>query len=60
MSCALGANLMVACHGLTVPVSGFLIPQLEDPKIGFGINKEEGSWLGKCSRHKNLKNCKCE
>ena len=53
MSCALGANLMMACYGLTVPASGFLIPQLEDSGIGFGINKEEGSWLGKCRRQMN-------
>ena len=53
MSCALGANLMMACYGLTVPASGFLIPQLEDSVIGFGINKEEGSWLGKCNRRNN-------
>jgi hypothetical protein len=38
---------MMACYGLIIPSSGFLIPQLEDPDIGFGINTEEGSWLGK-------------
>ena len=27
--------------------SGLIIPQLEDPEIGFGISKEDGSWLGK-------------
>jgi hypothetical protein len=45
--CALGANLMMTCYGLIAPSSGFLIPQLEDHDIGFGINTEEGSWLGK-------------
>ena len=34
------------CYGLVRPASGFLIPQLEDPEIGFGIDKEQGSWLG--------------
>ena len=48
MACALGANMMMLCYGLVVPSSGFLIPQLEDPKIGFGITTEEGSWLGNC------------
>ena len=38
--------MMMTCYGLICPASGFLIPQLEDPIIGFGINKEEGSWLG--------------
>lgn len=47
MACAFGANLMMTCYGLICPASGFLLPQLEDPIIGFGINKEEGSWLGK-------------
>ena len=37
---------MMACYGLVVPSSGFLIPQIEDPDTGFGINKEEGSWFG--------------
>ena len=37
---------MMACYGLVVPSSGFLIPQLEDPDTGFGIDKEEGSWFG--------------
>ena len=47
MSCAFVANLMMTCYGLICPASGFLIPQLEDPDIGFSITKEEGSWLGK-------------
>ena len=46
ISCAFVANMMMTCYGLICPASGFLIPQLEDPIIGFGINKEEGSWLG--------------
>ena len=46
MACAFGANMMMLCYGLVVPSSGFLIPQLEDPKLGFGITTEEGSWLG--------------
>ena len=46
MACAFGANVMMLCYGLVVPSSGFLIPQLEDPKNGFGITTEEGSWLG--------------
>ena len=45
MACALGANMMMLCYGLSYPSSGFLIPQLEDPQIGFGISVEEGSWL---------------
>ena len=45
MACALGANMMMLCYGLVVPSSGFLIPQLEDSQIGFGISMEEGSWL---------------
>ena len=46
ISCTFVANLMMTCYGLICPASGFLIPQLEDPVTGFGINKEEGSWLG--------------
>ena len=46
MGCALAANLMMMCHGLTFPSSGFMIPQLEDPKTGFGISKDDGSWVG--------------
>ena len=43
---AFGANLMMTCYGFVFSASGFLIPQLEDQKIGFGISKEAGSWLG--------------
>ena len=46
ISCTFVANLMMTCYGLICPASGFLIPQLEDPVTGFGINEEEGSWLG--------------
>ena len=35
------------CYGLIIPASGFLLPQLERTDVGFGISKEEGSWLGK-------------
>ena len=45
--CALGANLMLFCFGLIFPQSGFILPQLEDPDTGFGIDKEQGSWFGK-------------
>ena len=37
--------MMMVCYGLVSSTSGFLIPQLEDPDIGFGISLEEGSWL---------------
>ena len=40
------AGMMMMCYGLVRPASGFLIPQLEDPEIGFGIDKDQGSWLG--------------
>ena len=43
---ALGANLMMTCYGLVFSASGFMIPQLEDPVGGFGIDKNDGSWLG--------------
>ena len=46
--------MMMMCYGLVRPASGFLIPQLEDPEIGFGIDKEQGSWLGtlhQCSKN---------
>lgn len=43
--CALGAGLMLTCIGFCGPASGFLIPQLEDPKVGFGITTEDGSWI---------------
>ena len=33
------------CIGLTFAASGYLIPQLEDQKDGFGISKDEGSWI---------------
>lgn len=45
MACAFGANLLMACYGLVVPASGFLIPQLEDKVEGFGITLDQGSWL---------------
>ena len=45
MSCAFVANLTMTCIGIT-RITGFVIPQLEDPEIGFGISKEGGSWLG--------------
>jgi hypothetical protein len=47
MICAFGANLMTTSYGMAVASSGFLIPQLENPDIGFGISVEEGSWLCK-------------
>ena len=43
--CAFGANLMLCCAGFTSSASGFLIPQLEDPILGFGITTDEGSWM---------------
>ena len=43
---AFGANLMMTCYGMVFSASGFMIPQLEDPVHGFGISKEDGSWLG--------------
>ena len=42
---AFGANLMMTCYGIVFSASGFMIPQLEDPFTGFGITKEQGSWL---------------
>ena len=45
--CGFGANLMMLSYGLAAASSGFLIPQLENPDIGFGISVEEGSWLCK-------------
>ena len=42
---AFGANLMMTCYGIVFSASGFMIPQLEDPIAGFGITKEQGSWL---------------
>ena len=47
MICAFGANLMYVCHGMVFSASGFLITRLEDPVDGFGIDVEEGSWVGK-------------
>ena len=37
--------MMMVCYGLVASTSGFLIPQLEDSNVGFGISLEEGSWL---------------
>ena len=37
----------MGCTGLINPTSSFMIPQLEDKESGFGLTKEEGSWLGK-------------
>ena len=37
---------MYCCTGLIFACSGYLLPQLEDPTTGFGINDEEGSWVG--------------
>ena len=48
---ALGANLMMTCYGLVFSASGFMIPQLEDPVGGFGIDKNDGSWLGDFFKH---------
>ena len=45
MGIAFVANLLFACYGLTCSASGFIIPQLEDPVTGFGISKEDGSWI---------------
>ena len=36
---------MLTCHGISMATSGFLIPQLEDPLLGFGITTDEGSWI---------------
>ena len=44
--CAIGANLMYVCLGMIFSASGFLIPKLEDPKDGFGISIDDGSWVG--------------
>ena len=38
---------MMLSYGLAAASSGFLIPQLENHDIGFGISVEEGSWLCK-------------
>ena len=45
--CAFAANLLFFCYGIIFLQSGLLIPQFEDPEIGFGIDKEKGSWFGK-------------
>ena len=47
MICAFGANLMYICVGMIYATSGFLITRLQDPKEGFGISEDEGSWVGK-------------
>ena len=36
---------MLCCAGFTSSASGFLIPQLEDSTLGFGITTEDGSWM---------------
>ena len=36
---------MLTCYGFCTSTSGFLIPQLEDSKVGFGITTEDGSWI---------------
>ena len=36
---------MLCCAGFTSSASVFLIPQLEDPTLGFGITTEDGSWM---------------
>ena len=43
---------MNTCYGLVFCASGFMLPQLEDPEVGFGIDKEQGSWFGKCKSYK--------
>ena len=43
--CVFGANLMMVALGLSFSQSGYALPQLEDPKIGFSISKEDGSWF---------------
>ena len=30
---------MLVCAGISFSASGFLIPQLEDPAVGFGITR---------------------
>ncbi len=50
--CALGANFLLFCFGLIFPQSGFLLPQLQDPVHGFGIDQEQGSWFG--NKHKTF------
>ena len=36
---------MLVCAGISFSASGFLIPQLEDPAVGFGITSDDGSWI---------------
>ena len=36
---------MLVCVGISSSASGFLIPQLEDPTVGFGITTDDGSWI---------------
>ena len=42
---------MNTCYGMVYCASGFMLPQLEDPKVGFGISKEDGSWFGRYINH---------
>ena len=47
MCYAFAANMIMMCYGLVFSASGFMLPQLEDPILGFGISEEQGSWFGK-------------
>ena len=47
MGYAFAANMVMMCYGMVFSTSGFMLPQLEDPTIGFGIDEEQGSWFGK-------------
>ena len=42
---------MNTCYGMVYCASGFMLPQLEDAKAGFGISKEDGSWFGRYLNH---------
>ena len=35
--------MMMVCYGLVASTSGFLIPQLEDSNVGFGISLEDAT-----------------
>ena len=56
---------MMVAFGITFAQSGFALPQLEDPEIGFAISKEEGSWFASiliigCMFGSTLGGCKSE
>ena len=37
--------------------SGFLTTRLEDPKEGFGISEDQGSWVGEGNLNVKIKAC---